>query len=282
MSTAKEPIETKRGTSTLVRPMFSPGLLLQDSDLNTAVDYGRTLTQLLFRNLFGCGVICGYGVAATVDNCNILQVTVGRGLALDCSGNPIELTAAQTLKVGGQCAPTLPCEIWVLIRARECNSAPREVSCTPEDGTTGTVCTRVCDGYEIRLVTELPECVCGCVKKTKQQVNDDCCAGTAAPGRTPEQAEALERIKRRLKPWDECDEEERKRRSQEMLEGAQRCDLDHRLGVCNCACCEWVLLSRLLCCEENDAKREYRADLTVRRFIRPALSYDYMAYEVKG
>jgi hypothetical protein len=71
MSTAKELIEAKRGTSTLVRPRFSPGLLLQDTDLNSAVDYGRRMLQLVLRNLFGCGVICGYEVTGCVDRCNI-------------------------------------------------------------------------------------------------------------------------------------------------------------------------------------------------------------------
>jgi hypothetical protein len=279
MSTAKELTEAKRGTSTLVRPRFSPGLLLRDSDLNSAVDYGRTAMQLVLRNLFGCGVICGYEVSGGVDNCNVLQVTVGRGLALDCVGNAIELTVAQTLKVADKCGPELPCEIWVVIRARECNSSPREVSCAPEDGATSTVCTRVCDGYEIRLLTELPECVCGCIHKPHEPPPEKC--GNEPQGRTLEQTEALERMQKRVQRWDECDEDERKRRRQEMQEGARRCDRDHRLGVCNCACCcEWVVLARLLCCEERDQKRDYRVDHTVRRFIRPVLSYDYTAYGV--
>lgn len=279
MSTAKELIEAKKGTSTLVRPRFSPGLLLQDTDLNSAVDYGRTMLQLVLRNLFGCGVICGYKVCASVDKCNVLQVTVERGLALDCVGNPIELTVAQTLKVAEKCSPELPCEIWVVIRSRECNSSPREVSCAPEDGASSTVCTRVCDGYEIRLLTNLPECVCGCAHKAHEP--EPCCDAT--PTRTPEQTEAVERLRKREKSWEECDKDERKGRFQEMEEGARRCDRDHRLGICNCACCcEWVVLARLLCCEEREReeKRDYRVDHTVRRFIRPVLSYDYMAYGV--
>lgn len=286
MSTAKELTEAKRGTSTLVRPRFSPGLLLQDTDLNSAVDYGRTLMQLVLRNLFGCGVICGFEVTGCVDKCNVLQVTVGRGLALDCVGNPIELTTAQSLKVAEKCAPELPCDIWVVIRSRECNSSPREVSCAPEDGSTSTVCTRVCDGYEIRLLTELPECICGCVHE-RHEPPERC----EPHERTPEQKATLDRLERRQPPWEECDEEERKRRSREMHEGARRCDRDHRLGVCNCACCcDWVLLARLLCCEERNEReerdgrgerREYRVDHTVRRFIRPVLSYDFMAYGVR-
>src|SRR5262249_24921942 len=99
-----------------------------------------------------------------------------------------------------------------------------------------------------------------------------------------EMVEACERLIQRLEHWDKCGEEEQKRRLEEMRRGARRCDYDHRHAVCNCACCDWVLLGRLLCCperKEGDAKREYLADLTVRRFIRPVLSYDYMAYGVK-
>jgi hypothetical protein len=43
----------------LIRPTYSPGLLLEDDDLTAGVSYTRGLTQLLFRSLFGCGVICG-------------------------------------------------------------------------------------------------------------------------------------------------------------------------------------------------------------------------------
>jgi hypothetical protein len=281
MSTVKELAEPKKGTSTLVRPRFSPGLLLQDSDLNSAVDYGRSLLQLMLRNLFGCGVICGYGVTVTVDNCNILQVTVDGGLALDCLGNPIELTTAQTLKVSCKCAPDLPCEIWVAIRRRECNSSPREVSCTAEDNTSTTVCTRVCDGYEIRLFTELPECICGCPPKQTGPKPTGCCTD-ASTERAPEEVERLKRLRLRLKKWEECNEEERKQRISDMHAGARCCDEDHRHGICHCSCCcDWVLLAELVCCEEKGEQRSYLVDQSVRRFIRPVAAYDYMAYGVK-
>lgn len=282
MSTVKELVEPKKGTSTLVRPRFSPGLLLQDSDLNSAVDYGRSLLQLMLRNLFGCGVICGYGVTATVDTCNILRVTVASGLALDCLGNPIELNTSQTLEVACKCAPDLPCEIWVAIRRRECNSSPREVSCTPEDNTSATVCTRICDGYEIRLFTELPECVCGCACKPTSGPPSDGCCSSASTERTPEELKRLERLKLRQQKWEECDEEERKQRFREMQSGARGCDQDHRQGVCNCSCCcDWVLLAELVCCEDKGEKRRYLVDHSVRRYIRPVLSFDFMAYGVK-
>jgi hypothetical protein len=135
----------------------------------------------------------------------------------------------------------------------------------------------VCDGYEIRLLSKLPECACGCIDK--HEPPEQCCSET--PTKTTEQTADAERLQKRQKPWEECDEEEKDGRFQEMKNGARRCDRDHRLGVCNCACCcDCVVLARLLCCEERDQKREYRVDHTVRRFIRPVLSYDYMAYGV--
>ena len=68
----------------LERPRYSPGLILEDSDLTAAVDYTRGLSRLLFRNLFGCGVICGLTVKIDTD-CG-LNVTVSPGLALDGCG----------------------------------------------------------------------------------------------------------------------------------------------------------------------------------------------------
>ena len=52
------------GTSILMSPRFSPGLLLRDDDLNQGVDYTRDLSRLLFRTLLGCGVVCGLKVTS--------------------------------------------------------------------------------------------------------------------------------------------------------------------------------------------------------------------------
>ena len=58
-------VDQVTGSSTLVRPRFSPGLLLRDDDLKVGVDYTRELSRLMFRSLFGCGVICGLKVEAS-------------------------------------------------------------------------------------------------------------------------------------------------------------------------------------------------------------------------
>jgi len=80
---------SKTSVGVLERPRYSPGLILEDSDLTAAVDYTRALNRLLFRSLFGCGVVCGLTVSIGTD-CG-LQVTVAPGLALDGCGDPLHL-----------------------------------------------------------------------------------------------------------------------------------------------------------------------------------------------
>src|SRR3954470_3565801 len=89
---------TKTVAGLLERPRYSPGLILQDADLTSAVDYTRELSRLLFRSLFGCGVVCGLRV--TVDTDCDLEVTVAPGLALDGCGDPVQLTSPVTTTLG--------------------------------------------------------------------------------------------------------------------------------------------------------------------------------------
>src|SRR5438477_12454528 len=90
--------------SSLQRPRFSPGLLLEDEDLNAGVNYTRDLTRLLFKSLFGCGVICGLQVKAR-PTCkgSRLEITVPKGLAFDCLGNPLEVPVSQTFEYNPDC-----------------------------------------------------------------------------------------------------------------------------------------------------------------------------------
>jgi hypothetical protein len=89
---------SKTSVGVLERPRYSPGLILEDSDLTAAVDYTRALNRLLFRSLFGCGVVCGLTVSVGTD-CG-LQVTVAPGLALDGCGDPLHLAGPVTLELG--------------------------------------------------------------------------------------------------------------------------------------------------------------------------------------
>ena len=68
-------------------------MLLQHEDLEQLNVYTRELNRLMFRSLFGCGVVCGLVVGTDV-KCGKVNVTVGSGLALDCQGDPIYVPQA--------------------------------------------------------------------------------------------------------------------------------------------------------------------------------------------
>src|SRR5947209_2656712 len=163
MSTNAKLVKPVIGNSSLMRPRFSPGLLLRDDDLNQSVDYTRDLSRLLFRSLFGCGVVCGLCVRWAFD-CGKLIVTVDAGVALDCHGDPIHVPEPQPIPIDTTCGEKLPPKIWVVIRRTEKCCAPRAAACSCDDEETPAVCTRERDGFEIRIVPELPECTCGCAK----------------------------------------------------------------------------------------------------------------------
>src|SRR5690349_3732411 len=114
MSKNNVTIHKQVGTSTLVRPKFGPGMLLQHEDLGALNDYTRELSRLMFRSLFGYGVVCGLVVNAEVDNCNKVSVTVGAGLALDCSGDPVYVPGDQRFVLDDKCYPDLPGTLWVV------------------------------------------------------------------------------------------------------------------------------------------------------------------------
>src|SRR5580765_1349712 len=95
-------VEPATGRSGLVRPRFSPGLLLRDDDLRQGVEYTRDLSRLLFRSLFGCGVICGLVVERKVE-CGKLIVTVNDGIGLTCLGDPVQVPKPVSLTIDPTC-----------------------------------------------------------------------------------------------------------------------------------------------------------------------------------
>src|SRR5262245_26027931 len=103
-----------RSLSSLVRPKYSPGLLLQDDDLTAAVSYTRNLSRLMFRTLFGCGVLCGLRVHPPTLECGKLCFDIDKGNALTCLGDPVEVGAAQQLCID-TCETPLPCRIWLAV-----------------------------------------------------------------------------------------------------------------------------------------------------------------------
>src|SRR5882672_3226227 len=106
MTTAKQKYEKRPGVALLKRPLYKAGLLLEDDDLTAAVEYTRNMSKLLFRSLFGCGVICGLEVKGTLTcNRSRVKVTISPGVALDCEGNPIHVPKGFVFEYDPKCDP---------------------------------------------------------------------------------------------------------------------------------------------------------------------------------
>ncbi len=81
----------------IVRPLFFAGQLLTEEDLQALSGYVAAKSRLHNRDFFGEGVACGFEVVC--HPCGGGKVIVRPGHALDCCGNDIVLSAAQTLDV---------------------------------------------------------------------------------------------------------------------------------------------------------------------------------------
>src|SRR5262245_50070639 len=128
MDKPKQIMPTTAGFSALTQPWFSFGMVLEDEDLNLGVKYTRELTRLLFRSFFGCGVVCGLDVKAQpICNGSKLRITVAKGLAMDCMGNPLHVAEFQTIDYAPDCKP-FPEAIWVVLCYSEKRCRPKDVS----------------------------------------------------------------------------------------------------------------------------------------------------------
>src|SRR5262245_58136555 len=137
MNTQK-PLTLKDGVANLVRPLYAPGLLLEDTDLTTAVDYTRNALQLAMRSLFGCGVICGLGISGKyICEGRKVQIIVGAGVALDCEGNLIHVPKDVTLVYDPGCVP-MAGELWLEVCYSTCESKAGSTACAEEDSLTTT------------------------------------------------------------------------------------------------------------------------------------------------
>ncbi len=235
------------GTSTLVRARFEPGMLLQHDDLEQMSTYTRELNRLMFRSLFGCGVVCGLKVTPTRD-CGKDAIVIGAGLALDGCGDPIYVPKDVSLTIDEHCQPGKD-PLWVqLCRTSKCCS-PRTATCGCDDEETSSVCAREREGYEIRIVRDQPKCSCQCdlPKESKgEPFKSDClCVDPTLP-----------------------------------------CYVDHYKGICGCCCddcaggscdCDCVVLAKLS--PPVDDKSGWTADHRVRRFVRPVLMRDPVVAE---
>lgn len=222
----------------LMRPQFAPGQLLRDDDLRQGVDYTRDLSRLLFRSFFGCGVVCGLDVTATFA-CDVLTVEIDQGLALDCNGDPVHVCARKSIVVDPRCTSiALKSPLWVVLRGWEKCCAPRPASaCDTGDGDAGNQCTREVDGFEIRILTELTGCECGCPKGQTWRDTDCQCATPNSP----------------------CYE----------AHYAGKCGCS--CGDCSACDCDWIILARI---DSDSTGKKWTADHQYRRFIRPVLIAD--------
>ena len=233
MSGTNVTIDSIKGMSTLERPKFGPGMLLRHDDLEQLNVYTRELSRLLFRSFFGCGVVCGL-VVKTEEKCDKVFVTVTSGVALGCSGDPIHVPKDQTLSFDDQCPDP---QLWVILCATTKCCAPRPPACASEDEESAGTCTRERDGFEIRIVRELPKCVCGCPLEYESDHESECrCVDPENP-----------------------------------------CYVDHYAGKCGCSAgedckctCDCIVLARL----ENAVDDEWTVYHAARRFVRPVLISD--------
>jgi len=266
-------VASHKEKSTLVRPKFGPGMLLQHEDLDLMTAYAQKLSRLMFSSLFGCGVICGL-VVRTKSDCGRIDVIVEEGVGLDCSGYPIYVPKDQRFALDDKCDPNLHGPLWVVLCGTVTCCAPRTSLCASDDDEATAVCSRERDGFELRVVSERPKCICEC---TYYQ----------------ELKELKDGVKLLLKSDCKC------------VNPDLPCYEAHYQGKCGCNCdecsdreCKCIVLARIDEKTEMDKKLEqaenqgdknqadpanpWKVDHSVRRFIRPVLMRDpQVEYEEK-
>jgi hypothetical protein len=247
------------GAASLVRPRYSPGLLLEDTDLTSAVDYSRNMIRLLARSLFGCGVICGLRISASlICEKRKLQVIVHSGVALDCQGNPIEVPRDVTLIYDPQCK-RFPETVWVAVCYSEQCCMPADVSCCDADSDK-VVHRRSQAAFEIRLYEQAPACGCTCEKpgdKPEKKDPNACCGDHANELAAHSRKDSDDRT------VDLCD-----------------CYRDHLEGKCACACdCTCVVLGKF---NVNLDQQDLTPSYAPRRDVRPMLVGAMECYSRRG
>ena len=243
----------------LERPRYSPGLILEDSDLSSAVDYTRSLSRLLFRNLFGCGVICGLNVKVDVE-CG-LNVTVAPGLALDGCGDPLQLPAPVTIAFDKRKADQLGVagtSFWIALCGKEKLCQPRALVCDADDYDGATQATRIRALSEVSILFEEPKCICGCLPpdpQTDAAPPQASLASAAAAGAVPP-----------APGRDPCHDAHEAR-----VDCAEECGCG---TACDCGCC--VLLAKAsFAAGANGAAGSWTVQHKgVRRLVRAALVAD--------
>lgn len=283
-----------RALTSLVRPKYSPGLLLQDDDLTAAVSYTRSLSRMMFRTLFGCGVLCGLEVKPPRIECGKLHVDIARGIGLNCIGDPIEVPAAQEVVIDS-CDTPLPYRLWFALRHVDACCVPRTAQCPPDEDEPPSNCTRERDGFEIKVFPDRPPCSCGCLKLGPPPPPTPPTASALAAAKTDKrEVKAKEATPQGVQSTKEpvvVGEDPCKGVKPLELEtfptgapdsclctfrtGTGSCNFPFYNGECACDCCdcEWIILA----VAEREAKASpdgWKVDHSVRRFVRPVLMRD--------
>ncbi len=270
-----------RKLTSLVRPKYSPGLLLQDDDLTTGIDYTRHLSRMMFRTLFGCGVMCGLVVDKPVLKCGKLTIDVGKGMALSCAGDPIEVPATQEITLD-PCGEQVPDTLWIAVKHIETCCVPRAAQCPPDEDEPPTACTRDYDGFELRVFAERPPCSCGCrlLAEATPQLSA-VVPGKQAAGKTRAKGARANAVASAAQPA-EAEETEpaptaddpclcNLRTAAATATTMAACYFPFYDGQCLCDCCDcdWIILAVATLQSE-----QWSVDHSVRRFVRPVLMRD--------
>jgi hypothetical protein len=188
-----------------------------------------------------------------------LKVTVQKGLALDCMGNPIEVPSPQVLEYELDC-DVPPKDVWVVACYNEKSCRPRELSCA-YDGADDRAMTRYKQGFEIKLYGERPDDACHCDdakpdRPKGPQGNKRCC-----PPEEETTADAAQ------------EQADRMRYEIRAQSGLKECYLDHMLGKCDCGCgCNCVVIGKFKIDRERDfGDVKFTPDYSPVRRIRPML-----------
>jgi hypothetical protein len=139
-------------------------MLLNEDDLQAAIDYTVAKRKLTNRYVIGAGVVCGLDV--TPDRCDPRVVVVSPGYAIECCGNDILVTCPEVVDIidlvrelrqrtGVDCGE--PCdeqprqEYHLYIRYAETPTAP-VAPYAPDDCATGECeFSRISEGYRFEL-----------------------------------------------------------------------------------------------------------------------------------
>ena len=275
--------DCKHGLSSLIRPHFTEGLLLQDDDLTAGVTYTRALSRMMFRTLLGCGVLCGLKVKPPELDCGKLKIDVDKGIAIDCLGDPVELSKPVTIEID-VCKVTIENELWIGLRQKEKCCAPRTAVCSPDEDEPPSVCTRERDGYELCAFAHRPPCSCGCAALAPAAATGGTVALAVAAAQPATTAStSTPPLSATTAATSPCSSSATEPPAETRPDPNTPCLCNQRTatgscydkfyqGECPCDCCEceWIVLAKAT----SDANGVWTVDHSVRRFVRPVLMRD--------